>query len=185
MSCGVAHRRGLDLSLLWLWCRSAATALIQPLAWESPYAMGAALKRQKRQKKTFHPWLQDLFSCLVFLLFPYSSKPSKHRTHSLFAYFVSTAKVTNQPGSKTQKSCISENPQIWANPEQLVTPASPRLHSDFKRYLSRTVMMFSPGLFPWEQIYRGELGTHAHLPPAPSCYPHLQALHTASQTYLC
>ena len=30
--------------LLWLWCRPAATAWIRPLAWESPYAMGAALK---------------------------------------------------------------------------------------------------------------------------------------------
>ena len=30
-----------------LWCRSAATAQIQPLALELQYAMGAALKRQK------------------------------------------------------------------------------------------------------------------------------------------
>ena len=27
--------------------RAAAVALIRPLAWEPPYAMGAALKRQK------------------------------------------------------------------------------------------------------------------------------------------
>ena len=38
-----------DLALLWLWCRSAATALIQPLPWEPPYAAGAALKRQKKK----------------------------------------------------------------------------------------------------------------------------------------
>ena len=31
--------------LLWLWCRLAAAALIQPLAWELPYAAGVALKR--------------------------------------------------------------------------------------------------------------------------------------------
>ena len=43
MSCGVGHRCGLDLTLLWLWQRSAAAALIQPLVWEPPYAMGAAL----------------------------------------------------------------------------------------------------------------------------------------------
>ena len=36
--------------LLWLWCRLPATALIQPLAWETPYAVGAALKRQKKIK---------------------------------------------------------------------------------------------------------------------------------------
>ena len=46
MSCGVGHRCGLDLASLWLWSRPAATAPIGPLAWEPPYAMGAALKRQ-------------------------------------------------------------------------------------------------------------------------------------------
>ena len=51
MSCGVGHRLGLDLSLLWLWCRPAAVAPIRPLAWEPPYVMGAALKREKKRKK--------------------------------------------------------------------------------------------------------------------------------------
>ena len=49
MSCGVGHRRGSDLALLWLWRELAATAPITP-AWEPPYAMGAALERAKRQK---------------------------------------------------------------------------------------------------------------------------------------
>ena len=55
-----------DPSLLWLWCRLVATAPIRPLAWEPPYAAGAALeiatttttkdkktkdKRQKKKKK--------------------------------------------------------------------------------------------------------------------------------------
>ena len=35
-----------DPALLWLWCRLAAVALIPPLAWEPPYASGAALKRK-------------------------------------------------------------------------------------------------------------------------------------------
>ena len=34
-----------DPGLLWLWCRPAATALTQPLAWELPYATVATLKR--------------------------------------------------------------------------------------------------------------------------------------------
>ena len=42
MSCGVGHRRGSDLGLLW--CRLAAVAPIQPLAWKFPYAAGPALK---------------------------------------------------------------------------------------------------------------------------------------------
>ena len=35
-----------DPALLGLWCRPAATAPIWPLAWEPPYAVGTALKRQ-------------------------------------------------------------------------------------------------------------------------------------------
>ena len=46
MSCDVGHRCGSDLALLW--CRLAAAALIQPLAWELPCAPGVALKRKKR-----------------------------------------------------------------------------------------------------------------------------------------
>ena len=51
MSCGVGQRLGSDPVLLWLWCRPAATALIRPLVWGPPYAMGTALKRQNQQKK--------------------------------------------------------------------------------------------------------------------------------------
>ena len=50
MSCGVDHRHGLDLVLLWLWHRPAAIALTGRLAWEPPYARGAALKRQKTKQ---------------------------------------------------------------------------------------------------------------------------------------
>ena len=35
---------------LWLWCRPAAAALIQPLTWELPYATRVALKRKKVKK---------------------------------------------------------------------------------------------------------------------------------------
>jgi len=51
VSCGVGGRRGWDLVLLWLWLRPAAVALIRHLAWELPYAMGMALKRQKTKNK--------------------------------------------------------------------------------------------------------------------------------------
>ena len=40
-----------DLALLWLWCRPVATAAIRPLAWEPPYAMGAAPEKAKKTKK--------------------------------------------------------------------------------------------------------------------------------------
>ena len=51
MSRGVGHRLCLDLALLWLWSKPAATAPIRPLVWEPPYAAGAALKRQKTKKE--------------------------------------------------------------------------------------------------------------------------------------
>ena len=51
MSCGVGCRRGSEPVLLWLWCRPVATEPIGSLAWESPYAMGVALEKTKRQKK--------------------------------------------------------------------------------------------------------------------------------------
>ena len=51
VSWGVGCRRGSDLAWLWLWRRPAAPAPIQHLAWEPPYASGAALKRKKKKKK--------------------------------------------------------------------------------------------------------------------------------------
>ena len=49
MNYGVGRRHGPDLALFWLWCRPAAAALIRPVAWEPPYAEGAALKRQNKE----------------------------------------------------------------------------------------------------------------------------------------
>ena len=57
MSCGVGRRRGLDLVELWVWCTPVATAPVRPLAWEHPYATGAAL--EKTQNKT-----ANVFKCL-------------------------------------------------------------------------------------------------------------------------
>ena len=51
MHSGVGRRCSLDLALLYLWHRPAATAPIQPLAWEFPYAAGAALKKKKKKEK--------------------------------------------------------------------------------------------------------------------------------------
>ena len=49
MGCGVVHRRGSDPMLLW--CRPAAVAPNRPPAWEPPYAVGAALNRQKTKDR--------------------------------------------------------------------------------------------------------------------------------------
>ena len=58
MSC-VGCRQGSDPAVLWLWCWSVAIAPTGLLAWEPPYATGAALKRQKtfKKKKLFEKML--------------------------------------------------------------------------------------------------------------------------------
>ena len=68
ISLGVSHRCSSDLALLWLWHRLAATALIQHLAWEFPYATAVALKRQKNKNK------KELY-CYSLLLYSYKEFP--------------------------------------------------------------------------------------------------------------
>ena len=51
VSCGVGCRHGSDPALLRLWRRPVATAPIRPLAWEPPYAVGAAQEKAKRQQQ--------------------------------------------------------------------------------------------------------------------------------------
>ena len=57
VSCGVGCRHGLDLALLWLWCRLSDAALTQrPLAWDLLYVAGAAvLKKKKKKTKSKFP----------------------------------------------------------------------------------------------------------------------------------
>ena len=84
MSCGVGHRHGSDLSLLWLWHKPATTALTRLLAWEPPYAVSVGLKRQKKKEiywhlsycfmmcllniPTFHDYIRSFFN-LIFNLY--------------------------------------------------------------------------------------------------------------------
>ena len=58
-----------DLVLLWLWCRSAAVALIQLLAWEILHALGVALKKKKDSGSLgWSPPPSPVASFLLFLL---------------------------------------------------------------------------------------------------------------------
>ena len=61
-SCGVGPRYVSEPALLWLWCRSTTVALIQPLAWQSPYDMGVALKKKKVK---LIPAFKKLTICLI------------------------------------------------------------------------------------------------------------------------
>ena len=70
MCCGVGCRLSLDPELLWLWYRLAAVTLIGPLAWEPPYAAGAALEKAKRQKKLsiyVFSTNEDLYKSLLYI----------------------------------------------------------------------------------------------------------------------
>ena len=49
VSCGVGHRCGSGPVLLWPWHSLTATAPIQALAGEPPYAVGVALKNKKQK----------------------------------------------------------------------------------------------------------------------------------------
>ena len=49
---------------LWLWWRPAAAALIGPLAWKLPYAVGVALKRPGKKKKRSWISRQEVGLCL-------------------------------------------------------------------------------------------------------------------------
>ena len=65
LSYGVGRSCGVDLVLLWLWCKPAAASLIQFLAWELPYTRDTAPKSKKLKKNCF------------------SVRPSKGRAHGL------------------------------------------------------------------------------------------------------
>ena len=56
---------GSDLTLLWLWRGLAAAAPIRPLAWELPYATGAALKSKIKIKK-FNKHFLIKISCIIY-----------------------------------------------------------------------------------------------------------------------
>ena len=66
MSCGVGRRYGSDPTLLWLWCRLAATTPIRPLAWEPPYTTGAALEKGKKTKQNKTKLITQEYKSEVF-----------------------------------------------------------------------------------------------------------------------
>ena len=83
MSCDVDHRPGSDPELLWLWRRPVAIASIGPLAWEPPYAAGAAheiakththKKRKANRNKTLLTY-QIGMSFFFFSFFPLTAAP--------------------------------------------------------------------------------------------------------------
>ena len=60
MSCGVGHRYGLDLALLWLWRRQAAIALIQPPSLGTSTCRECGPKKQKKKNPRNTNYLKQL-----------------------------------------------------------------------------------------------------------------------------
>ena len=78
MSCGEVCRCGSYLALQGLWCRPAAMAPVQPLAWQFPCAAGVALKKKERQKRKLFPgsgFALDFCDQRSFLLITYLFSP--------------------------------------------------------------------------------------------------------------
>ena len=102
-------RRGSDPMLLWLWCRLAATAPIRPLAWESLYVVGAALKRLKNKTKQKLHWCSHCcgsgFSCDVGLI----SGPG---TSACCRYVQKKRKKEKTP-QKKEKMSLHSQMEIW------------------------------------------------------------------------
>ena len=105
MSCSsVGHRRDLDLVLLWPWHRPEATDPIGPLAWEPPYAVGAALNKPKKKKKKNYQYIPAVL--------PFA-EPSHPRYH-----FSSTLPGMEgwQMIQNVKPACLGLNPSKSASP---------------------------------------------------------------------
>ena len=67
---------------LWLWCRPAAVALIQPLAWELPHDVGAALRRKKKRLLIMKEnWTFKLVNVVLFCVWE-DARVGAHGNHS-------------------------------------------------------------------------------------------------------
>ena len=74
LSIQLATNCGLDAALLWLW--PATAALIHPLAWEFPYAEGAAKKKKKKKKKKKEKQKENQSHCVAM----------GHKNFSVFSF---------------------------------------------------------------------------------------------------
>ena len=91
MSCGVGRRCASDPALLWLWHRPAAAALICPLAWELPHAVGVAVKKPEQEQKIENKYRANCLGLprtdlVLALKVPHPGKPLSPRQTRTVAY---------------------------------------------------------------------------------------------------
>ena len=137
MSCGVGRRCGSDPPLLWLWHRPVATAPIRALAWEPPYAAGAALeKRQKKKKRC--PKLNSFSPALLLpdLSISGSGTPSihSHICSSTASDICLTGHLSRRSRDFTAQPCSCWSTGAPCLPSALPPRSSPRSKSDFREF---------------------------------------------------
>ena len=159
MSCGVGPRCGLDPALLWLWCRSAAIAPFRLLAWEPPYAVGAALEKDKQNKTKQWRWrmhFQDA-SVVAGKLMPTDGRGPQSlttRTSPLSCWTIPTMAAVS-PQSKRQD---------W------LRRASRRSHTHTPSFLQHPTGYAGQPSPVWEGTTEGAVGPESWEPASPMKY---------------
>ena len=120
--CVVGHRCSSDPELwLWLWLRPAASAPIGPLAWEPPYAAGAALKRQKKTKpkQNKQPRKAAKTTDAVFSRVKLQATNLLGQTRGLFISILPQG-LPKRGGTRNQDACEIAPPlALWTRPPLL------------------------------------------------------------------
>ena len=136
--------------MLWLWCRPAATAPIQPLAWEPSYTRGTALRRQK-EKKTQR--LQD-----PWRFFSYEVIYRESNSHTFFSQLL-CSEGTWQEGL-TWPGCRSLR-WWWHSPHQLDLGSSKHGDLTSSSVSASAIRELHWPIFPW---HSGDCHTLAAAP---------------------
>ena len=115
--------------VLWLWCRPAAVAPIQPLAWEPPYVTGADLKsktqkqKQKTNKQNQISWCVDSFCndtgfILFYFICLFRGAPVAYGSSQARGWISATAAGLYHSHSKSRfKLHLWPIPQLMAMPD--------------------------------------------------------------------
>ena len=109
-SCGVGHRYGLDLVLLWLWCKPSAVAPFRLLAWELPYAPAKKKKKKffffKKKRMCGPHWHNPIWK--------YSLSESSGSVRPCLIHTVPTAVEQRLAHRRCSRKCwIKERNALW------------------------------------------------------------------------